>query len=94
MHAKRPKPRRELFACPHCGTDVAVGSKVCRACGSDADTGWLDDDAVEASSVDLPDGYRQERGDGPLVDRRPRWLAWVALLLVIVMLAAVVLRFW
>jgi hypothetical protein len=93
MHAKRSKPRRELFACPHCGADVAVGSKACRACGSDADTGWLDDDEVAARGVDLPDGYRGERGDGTLVDRQPRWLAWVALVLVLVMLAAVVLRF-
>lgn len=91
---KRLKPRRELFACPHCGADVAVGSKVCRECGSEPDTGWLDDDAVQASSVDLPDGYRGDAGDGPLVDRRPRWVSITTLLLLAVIVAAIALRFW
>ncbi len=39
--------------CPHCGAPVRTGSKFCRECGSDAQTGF----AIEGDSdvVELPE---------------------------------------
>lgn len=88
---KRSKPRRELFACPHCGADVAVGSKACRECGSDASTGWQDEEAIGYASVDLPDGYRDEGG---LSEELPPtgtklWVRLTALVVALALLAFV-----
>ena len=87
----RRKPRRELFACPHCGADVAVGAKVCRECGSDASTGWQDQSEIDYSSVEIPDGY------GPESAERQRWfrgwrLLLVALIAALALLALAFLR--
>lgn len=89
----RPPKRRELFSCPNCGADVAVGAKVCRECGSDASTGWKDEDEIDYASVDLPDGYRD--GDGRSGDElpvlaTPTWVRWTALVVVLVMVTTVV----
>lgn len=50
------KRKREFFTCPHCGADVPVGARVCRACGSDEETGWSD----EAQSGSDLGGYDVE----------------------------------
>ena len=43
------------FECPHCGTPVPRGRMACPECGSDAGTGWLDEEEVQVRSVDIPD---------------------------------------
>ena len=76
---KPTRPRRELFECPHCGADVAVGARVCRECGSDADTGWQSEEQIDYAQVDLPDGYRDDGlGDELPPVRTKRWVALVA----------------
>ena len=56
----RRRPRREIFACPHCGADVPIGAKVCKECGSDAETGWHDEEEIQYQSLDLPTGYSDD----------------------------------
>lgn len=88
MNGKQ-KQRRETFPCPHCGAEVAVGAKVCRACGSDADTGWQDEATIEYTSVDLPDGHRDGGSDELPPARLPRWVVVTALLMAVLLVAAV-----
>ena len=91
----RGKARRELFACPNCGADVAVGAKVCRECGSDASTGWKGQDEIDYAQVDLPDGYRdpeREHDRLPPV-RTPPWVRWTALLVAVVMVGTLLVLF-
>lgn len=79
----RRRPRREMFECPNCGADVALGAKACRECGSDASTGWQSAEEIDYQSLELPDGYT-ERGDepsGPGSGRNRRWLVVTALVL-------------
>ncbi|HEX5052787.1 MAG TPA: zinc ribbon domain-containing protein [Planctomycetota bacterium] len=90
----RKKPRREIFECPQCGADVPVGAKVCRECGSDARTGWLDSTEIDYASVDLPQGYADDPDHpgalpGP---RRSWWVAAIAILAALALLALTVLR--
>ncbi len=85
---RRRAPRREWFACPHCGADVAIGAKVCRECGSDAATGWLDGEEIDYASVELPD----EDG-APARPQRHRGLyVLVALLVAFALLATALWR--
>lgn len=49
--------RKPSFECPHCGADVPAGRAVCRECGSDARTGWLDDEEIDYQSLDIPQGW-------------------------------------
>ena len=82
---------RGTFECPNCGAAVTIGKKVCRECGSDDATGWMSSDEIDYQSIDIPDGYGPEsehaqQGGG-------RWIAVVALLLVLVLLVAFVWRF-
>ena len=88
MNAKK-KPRRELFECTHCGADVAVGSKVCRECGSDASTGWQSSEEVDYQSLDLPDGYASDamHPGGPVSTKPKTWIVVTALVLVAVLVA-------
>ncbi len=88
---KKTKLTRELFACPHCGADVVVGSRVCRECGSDASTGWQDEAEIESTSVDLPDGYRDpDRPHDRLPSSKPpTWVVVTALVTAAVMIALV-----
>ena len=54
------RPRKgppETFECPHCGAAVVVGKRVCRECGSDASTGWQDEEVIGDQSLGSPDGY-------------------------------------
>lgn len=96
MSPGRPRKheRREIFACPNCGADVPVGAKACRECGSDAETGWQDQGEVDYASVDLPDGYREERDGSDTIPagKRPLWFVIVALLVVVGLLALALLR--
>lgn len=39
--------------CGYCGESFRAGRPSCPHCGSDAQTGWKDDDAIEAESVEL-----------------------------------------
>lgn len=80
MNGKR-RVRRELFECAHCGADVAIGSKVCRECGSDASTGWQSSEEIDYQSLDLPEGYAVDPAHpgGPPVTRRRGWIVVTAL---------------
>jgi hypothetical protein len=81
---RKPRPMPRFFDCPHCGAQVAAGAAVCRECGSDAATGWADEEVIEYQSIDLPSGYRSELPPEPagfLPERRPRWWIAVAILL-------------
>ena len=51
-----PSPN-ETFLCPHCGEPVKARAISCKSCGSDARSGWLGDDEVEAASTDLPETH-------------------------------------
>lgn len=61
--------KREFFECPNCGADVRVGAKVCRACGSDASTGWKSSEEIDYQSIDIPDGYGPEDEESDEVAR-------------------------
>jgi hypothetical protein len=94
----RQHVRREFFECPHCGADVPVGSKACRECGSDAATGWVDDEDVELHSVDLPQGYSRDDDHpagggtgGYLPEKRSPVLAIVAVVLVLLFVVLAVM---
>ncbi len=84
MKRRREAPPR-TFECPHCGAEVRVGAAVCRECGSDADTGWQDEEEVAYQSLDLPTGYSTDPdhpGEG-LVEHPRRWVAVVVVVLVV-----------
>lgn len=57
---RKPKAALRTFACPHCGEAVRQGAKVCRACGSDADTGWQSEEEIDYQSLDLPQGWSED----------------------------------
>ena len=80
---RRPKPRRETFECPHCGADVLLGSKACKACGSDAETGWQSGEDVEYQSVDIPQGWGPE--DEATGGGRRWWIPLVAIVVAVAM---------
>lgn len=93
--SRRPKPRREIFECPHCGADVALGSKVCRECGSDADTGWQESEQIDYASVDIPDGYGPaDHGSGTVSDRPRLWIVLTALLVAVALVFLIVRGVW
>jgi len=95
VSGKRPRRPRETFVCPHCGADVVVTAKVCRECGSDADTGWQSTEEVEYQSLDLPQGYRDDAAheSNVLPPSRPsKWFVFVVLLMVVVFVLVFVLR--
>jgi hypothetical protein len=72
--------------CPHCGADVRQGARVCRECGSDAATGWLDEAEIDYQRVDLPSGYRDDApGDDLAPARLPAWAVVTAWLLAILL---------
>jgi hypothetical protein len=77
---RRPKPRREIFECPHCGADVPTGSKVCRECGSDAGTGWQAGEEIDYQGVEIPDGYGPDEQPGP----SGRTRTWVVVTAIVV----------
>ncbi len=56
--ARSSQSRREFFDCPHCGEPVEVGALSCRACGSDAETGWSEESTGWAAEPSA--GYTDE----------------------------------
>jgi hypothetical protein len=46
---------KRKFPCPNCGAPVREGSRSCRGCGSDAQTGWRDDDEAASESIEIPE---------------------------------------
>ena len=49
-----PRPSPSTFQCPQCGAPVRSGSLGCRACGSDAETGWsasADEDGADTGNA-------------------------------------------
>jgi predicted ATP-dependent serine protease len=95
MTGKRQRRQREFFVCPHCGAEVAVTAKVCRECGSDADTGWQSTEEVEYQSLDLPQGYRADEAheSNALPPSRPsKWFVFVVLLMLVLFVLGRVLR--
>ena len=82
--------RREIFECPNCGADVAVGAKACRECGSDAATGWQDQVEIDYQSTDLPTGYSEDT-EHPGALSSPRRRLWVALVAIVTALALLAL---
>jgi hypothetical protein len=89
VSARGPKrPRRQTFACPNCGADVAVGARACRECGSDDTTGWQSAEDIDYAQVDLPDGYRGDAaGDELPPARTPRWVWLTALGMAVLLIA-------
>ncbi|MBL8898901.1 MAG: hypothetical protein JNM84_14775 [Planctomycetes bacterium] len=94
---KRPAARAASTECAHCGALVPPRARACRECGSDAETGWRDEEELFLESIELPEfdeaDYRAAMGEitgrGENSSRRPRWVIWVAWIL----LAALVLLF-
>ena len=82
--------------CDYCGERFRSSRPSCPHCGSDAQTGWKDDDEIDAASVDLGtmddegyedflrrEGLAEEPTDRP--NSGPRWgLALLGILIVIV----------
>ena len=65
-HSKRSKaqkPVRSFETCPNCGESFPAGRLACPECGSDAETGWKDQEEIDYESVELPE---------PEEDRKPR----------------------
>ena len=82
--------RGGAFECPHCGAAVPARAKVCRECGSDAGTGWLDGDEIDYQSLDIPHGYGPNDDGGAAAERAGRrawWFAPVAVLTAAALLA-------
>ena len=84
--------------CPHCGAALPCRALACPDCGSDAETGWADDETLhEAAWADSEQENYDDvirslpgAGDGPSgVSVRPAVLAIIAL----ITLAAFVLTF-
>lgn len=91
---RRRRPR-EQFECPHCGAAVAVGSKVCRECGSDAGTGWQDSREIDYRSVEIPDGYGPDAHEsGTTPERLPTWVVVTALVLAAALVLLLVFARW
>jgi uncharacterized membrane protein YvbJ len=86
--------RREIFECPNCGADVAVGAKVCRECGSDASTGWQSQEEIDYQSEDLPTGYSHDpEHPGALSSQKRRlWVVLVAIVAALALVAFTVFR--
>jgi hypothetical protein len=103
MAASRRRPRtpppRES-SCSHCGARLPAGARSCRECGSDAETGWKDEEELFLASVDLPEfdeeDYRAAMGEiegrGSGAARRPRWVLWVTWILLAALALVFLLR--
>jgi len=89
---RKPKAQPRTFACPHCGAEVRQGARVCRECGSDADTGWQGDEEIDYQSLDLPQGWSEDPAHpaAPLSKRRGLWVPVVAVVLAGLLLLAAI----
>ena len=69
------------FPCPHCGEELADNAKACRACGSDAETGWSED--IDHHSVEIPEFLHPDDAGGWDRPKRARGFR-IALVLILV----------
>ncbi|HEX6813528.1 MAG TPA: zinc-ribbon domain-containing protein [Planctomycetota bacterium] len=85
--------QRETFECPNCGASVPVGAKACRECGSDAATGWQDQEEIDYQGEYIPEGYSEDPDHPGDLSAAPRrvWVALVAILTALALLALTVL---
>ena len=83
------KPKKVDF-CPECGARFPHGRLACPECGSDAETGWKDEEEIQYQSIDIPDAWPPE----PPVQRGVRWQVVAAVLALLGMLAMVLLLGW
>jgi transcription elongation factor Elf1 len=101
MPKRRPRP--QFFNCPHCGAQVRVGAAACRACGSDADTGWSDEAETYAAGFDAGYGgeddfdydeyIREEFPDQAAEPPATNWKRWVAVVIILLVCAAMLRMF-
>ncbi len=55
---KRPRD----VECPHCGATFRAGRLACPDCGSDAKTGWQEQEEIDYQALDLEvPGYGEEK---------------------------------
>ncbi|MBK9384565.1 MAG: hypothetical protein IPN34_07070 [Planctomycetes bacterium] len=74
-------------------------ARACRECGSDAETGWRDEEELFLQSIELPEfdeeDYRaavgELRGRPGASTRKPRWVIWVAWILLVALVLLFVL---
>lgn len=84
--SKAPKPVRSFATCPNCGESFPAGRLACPECGSDAETGWKDQEEIDYESVELPEpeGDHEARAEGTRLFS-PRVVAVVAIVVLIVL---------
>ena len=80
-----------LEECPHCGATYRRGRLACPECGSDAETGWQDQEELDYQSVDLPEAWLPEPGSPTPSWSRTRWQLAVVLGL---LTAAIIALLW
>ncbi|MBI5853292.1 MAG: hypothetical protein HZB39_19970 [Planctomycetes bacterium] len=85
--------RKRDVECPHCGAIFRAGRLACPDCGSDAQTGWQEQEEIDYQALDLDvPGYGEEAA-APRRSRRNRLVALVIVLaMVLALLLAVALR--
>ena len=88
-----PRTKAKDFDCPVCGESVPAGSKSCPECGACEKSGWSEETYLDG--ISLPDSeefdyegfVEEELGSG----RKPRGTGkfwwWIALVLLIAMIA-------
>ena len=69
-----------MEVCPNCGEPLPQNAVACRACGSDAETGWRDD--VDYYSIEIPEEDDDEVRAS--LSRRPGWPVKVAVALLVI----------
>jgi len=82
---------RPTKICDHCGATLRASALACPECGSDARTGWADEEEIQYQSVDLPDledvpewsPEREDRGSLPGWVRVTAWAAVAGFLLLL-----------
>ena len=103
--ARSSQSRREFFDCPHCGEPVEVGALSCRACGSDAETGWSEEAAewetdtstgyADEDEFDYADFVRREFPDqAPATPLRQSVLRWAIATAVALACLGLLLSMW
>lgn len=78
LHRSRRLPRkprrRETASCPQCGGEFPAGRLACPHCGSDAQTGWSENDASDWSYSDEDyDEFVEEMKGRDAYHSDPKW---------------------
>ena len=81
----------DFFYCPHCDSRVAVGARVCRECGANADCGWNDHETDWSESEGLDDEFDYDEfvsrefgeGDTETASNRSMWIRLVILAIIL-----------